>query len=431
MNPVVGDAVSPSGHTPVADADIGGVPLGSAPADLVPVADPGAGRGPRWLDDWLAANLTQVMSWRRTLHAYPETLRREFRTTETIVGILRSLGLEPRVLPIGTGVICDVGRGPTCVALRADIDALPIAEESGLSFASRVPGVSHACGHDVHTSILLGVAGALSAAPDLPGRVRLLFQPAEEEPGGSRDVIAAGGMDGVRRIFGLHCDPKVQVGRIGTRIGPVTSACDMLDVRISASGVGLRNELSSDVVNALGAVATGLPATLARRVDPRSGTVLAWGQMDAPGTPYGAPREGILRGTLRTCDPQVNAQLTALVEDIVGWLLRPTGVRYELDHVRAAPVVDNDAETTVLLQTAITTALGPTAVTSTAQSCGGEDFGWYLEHAPGSYARLGTWSGNGPQGDLHQSTFHADERALPVGVRTMVHAALAALALAD
>ncbi|MEU4746962.1 amidohydrolase, partial [Actinosynnema sp. NPDC023658] len=294
-------------------------------------------------------------------------------------------------------------------------------------FASRVPGISHACGHDVHTAILLGAAAALVSAPELPGRVRLLFQPAEEEPGGAQDVIAAGGVEGVERVFGLHCDPKVPVGRIGTRVGPVTSACDMLELRVSACGPGRHNELSSDVVHALGLVATGLPALLARRVDPRSGTVLAWGAMDASEPALGTPREGVLRGTLRTGDPVVNAQLPALVESILGSLLRPTGVRFELDHVRAVPVVVNDPASTVMLQNAITTALGPHAVTSTTQSSGGEDFGWYLEHVPGSYARLGIWPGHGPQGDLHQPTFHVDERALPVGVRAMVHAALTAL----
>ncbi|MFD1151755.1 amidohydrolase [Saccharothrix hoggarensis] len=434
MKPVARDLVPPPAEvTPadvttaaVAPADV--VPLGSAVEDLVPVADPAAGRGPRWLDDWLAANLTRVMSWRRTLHANPELMRRETRTTEMVVGLLRGFGLCPSVLPVGTGVLCEVGTGPRCVALRADIDALPVAESTGLSYASRVPGVSHACGHDVHTAILLGAAAALASAPDLPGRVRLLFQPAEEEPGGALDVIAAGGLDGVERIFGLHCDPKVEVGRIGTRSGPVTSACDMLELRVAATTrFGTRDELSADVVHALGVVATGLPAMLARRVDPRSGTVLAWGLMDAPETPCGTPREGVLRGTLRTGDPAVNAQLPALVEEIVGWLLRPTGVRFGLDHVRAVPVVDNDPDSTALLQTAIADALGPHAVTSTTQSCGGEDFGWYVQHVPGSYARLGTWSGEGPHGDLHQPTFRVDERALPIGVRAMVHVALAAL----
>ncbi|NUT53826.1 MAG: amidohydrolase, partial [Saccharothrix sp.] len=262
--------------TPTAAATVTGpVPFDPVVEDPVPPVDLGAGRGPAWLDDWLAANLARVVTWRRTLHANPELMRREFRTTATIAQILRSLGLRPRVLPIETGVICEVGSGPRCVALRADIDALAVAEGTGKSFASRVPGVSHACGHDVHTSILLGAAAALASAPELPGRVRLLFQPAEEEPGGAHDVIAAGGVEGVERIFGLHCDPKVAVGRIATRVGPVTSACDMLEVRVAASGIGLRNELSSDVVHALGVVATGLPARLARRVDPRSGTVLA------------------------------------------------------------------------------------------------------------------------------------------------------------
>jgi amidohydrolase len=416
-----------NGPLPPSTGDADALPFGPVDGDPTPVVDPGAGRGPGWLDEWLTANLARLVSWRRALHANPELKRQEFGTTAMIGQVLRSLGLEPRVLPIGTGVICEIGSGPRGVALRADIDALAVAETTGEPWALRVPGVSHACGHDVHTAILLGVAAALASAPSLPGRVRLLFQPAEEEPGGAHDVIAAGGVEGVERIFGLHCDPKILVGRIGTRVGPVTSACDMLELRVGACGTGRRNELSADVVHALGVVATGLPAMLARRVDPRSGTVLAWGLMDAPDTPVGTPREGVLRGTLRTGDPVVNGRLPALVEEIVGSLLRPIGVRFALDHVRAVPVVDNDPESTAVLQRAIAAALGPQAVTSTTQSTGGEDFGWYLDHVPGSYARLGSWSGEGPQGDIHQPTFHPDERALPVGVRAMAHAALASL----
>lgn len=393
------------------------------------VEDLGAGRGPSWLDAWLRDNADVVVGWRRHIHAHPEPQRHEHATTEYIVTVLRGAGLRPEVLPVGTGVICEVGEGPRCVVLRADIDALRMPEVTGLPFASTVEGVCHACGHDAHTAALLGAALALTSAPDLAGRVRLVFQPAEEEPGGALDVLAAGALDGVERIFGLHCDPHLQVGRIGTRVGAITSATDLLELRMtSPGGHTSRPHLTADLIYALGLVITGLPALLARRVDPRSGTVLTWGAVDAGEAFNIVPEKGVLRGTLRTSDRAVWAGFEVLVWELVSALLAPTGVGFDVDHRRGAPPVVNDAHSTGLLRAGIETALGPDALASTEQSSGGEDFGWYLERVPGSYARIGVWSGAGPKSDLHRPTFQLDERALPVGVRVLVHAALAALA---
>jgi amidohydrolase len=393
------------------------------------VEDLGAGRGPSWLDAWLRANADLVVGWRRHIHTHPEPQRHEHATTEYIVNVLRGAGLRPEVLPVGTGVICDVGEGLRCVALRADIDALRMPEVTSLPFASTVEGVSHACGHDAHTAALLGAALALTSAPDLPGRVRLVFQPAEEEPGGALDVLAAGALDGVERIFGLHCDPHLQVGRIGTRVGAITSATDLLELRVtSPGGHTSRPHLTADLIYALGLVITGLPALLARRVDPRSGTVLTWGAVDAGEAFNIVPEKGVLRGTLRTSDRAVWAEFEVLVWELVSALLAPTGVGFDVDHRRGAPPVVNDAHSTGLLRAGVEAALGPDALASTEQSSGGEDFGWYLERVPGSYARIGVWSGAGPKSELHRPTFHLDECALPVGVRVLVHAALAALA---
>ncbi|GLZ30274.1 N-acyl-L-amino acid amidohydrolase [Lentzea sp. NBRC 105346] len=397
---------------------------------MSPVEDLGEGRGPAWLDDWLKANAGDVIAWRRHIHANPELSRKEFNTTELVAGLLRSVGLKPRILPGGTGLICDVGSGPRCVALRADMDALPLSENTGLEFSSTVDGVSHACGHDAHTTVLIGAALALAAATELPGRVRLIFQPAEEVmPGGALDVVAAGGVDGVERIFGLHCDPRLQVGRVGTRIGAITSASDLLELRLtSPGGHTSRPHLTADLVHALGTVITGLPTMLSRRVDPRSATVLVWGAVHAGQAPNAVPQDGVLSGTLRTGDRDIWAELEPLVKDLVTGLLLPTGVGFDLHHRRGVPPVVNDRESTMLLRAGIEAALGDDALAGTEQSSGGEDFGWYLEHVPGSFARLGVWNGVEKQRDLHQPTFDLDERALLVGVRVMVHAALAALA---
>jgi amidohydrolase len=394
-----------------------------------PAPDAAVGRGPSWLDGWLSSHGADLIAWRRHLHAHPELAFHEQDTTALVAEQLASAGLRPILLPGSTGLMCDIGTGSRCVALRADLDALALSETTGLPFASAVDGVMHACGHDAHTAILIGATLALASAPALPGRIRVIFQPAEEVmPGGALDVLAADGLSGVDRIFALHCDPRLPVGRFGTRVGPITSAGDLLELRLSSPGGHTsRPHLTADLVHALGTVITGLPALLSRRVDPRSGTVLVWGAVQAGQAANTVPREGLLRGTLRTGEPEIWADLEPLVRDLVTALLAPTGVGFDLRHVRGVPPVVNEPVSTRLLRDGVTAALGADALTGTRQSSGGEDFGWYLEHVPGSMGRLGVWSGTGPQHDLHHSDFTLDERALPLGVRIMVHTALAAL----
>jgi amidohydrolase len=394
------------------------------------VEDIGAGRGPSWLDGWLSGSIGDIVAWYRHLHAHPELSRQEFLTTELIATMLHSAGLQPIIGPTGTGVICEVGTGDRCVALRADIDALPLQESTGLPYSSTVDGVAHSCGHDAHTTILLAAGLALAAAPELPGRVRMIFQPAEETmPGGALDMIEAGALHGVERIFGLHCDPRVEAGRIGTRVGAITSATDLLELRLtSPGGHTSRPHLTADLVHALGTVITGLPALLSRRVDPRSGTVLVWGAVHAGEAPNAVPEVGLLRGTLRTGDHEVWETIEPLVAGLVQSLVTPLGVGYDLNHRRGVPPVVNDSESTAILRAGIESALGADALAGTKQSSGGEDFGWYLEHVPGSFARLGVWPGDGVMRDLHQATFQLDERALLTGIRVMVHTALTALA---
>jgi amidohydrolase len=399
------------------------LPPAEAPLDIA------AGRGPSWLDEWLSKHGTELVAWRRQVHAHPELAYAEHATTALITECLHSAGLRPIPLPGGTGLICEIGAGSRCVALRADIDALPLVESTGLPFASTVHGVMHACGHDAHTAILIGAALALTSAPALPGRIRMIFQPAEEVlPGGALDVLAAGGLSEVEHIFALHCAPRVPVGQVGTRIGPITSASDLLELRLSSPGGHTsRPHLTADLVHALGTVITGLPSLLSRRVDPRSGTVLVWGAVQAGQAANTVPQEGLVRGTLRTGDRAIWADLEPLVRELVTALLAPTGVGFELRHVRGVPPVVNEPVSTGLLRAGIAAALGKDAVVGTEQSAGGEDFAWYLEHVPGSMCRLGVWSGEHDQHDIHRPTFDLDERALPLGVRVMVHTVLAAL----
>ncbi|GAA1079840.1 amidohydrolase [Pseudonocardia alni] len=396
------------------------------------VDDLGSGTGPAWLESWMRAHKGEIVGWRRAIHAQPELARREHLTTARVSETLLRAGLEPRTLRGGTGVVCEVGHGEPLVALRADMDALPLQEQTGLPFASEVPGVMHACGHDAHTAMLLGAALALQSAPALPGRVRLVFQPAEEvQPGGALDAVEQGVMEGVQRIFALHCDPRLEVGRLGTRVGPITSACDLIEVRLtSPGGHTSRPHLTADLVQALGLLATQVPLLLTRHVDPRSGTVLTWGAVHAGDAANAIPQSGLLRGTLRTADHATWTELEEKLRALVASVLAPTGVGYVLDHVRGVPPVVNDAVSTGMLRDAAVTVGGEAADASTEQSSGGEDFAWYLEHSAGAMARLGVWPGTGKQRDIHQPTFDLDERALPFGSRVLVQAALSALAQA-
>jgi amidohydrolase len=388
--------------------------------------------GPIIAAEWLAEHSALLTKVRRTLHAAPELGRHEFATTALIAGHLERAGLAPKVLEAGTGLICDIGTGDgPVVALRADIDALPLPDEKDVPYRSQVAGVCHACGHDVHTAMLLGAGLALSPYADrLPGRVRLVFQPAEEVmPGGALDVIAQGGMEDVTAIFALHCDPALEVGRVGLKSGAVTAAADTVEVRLwGPGGHTSRPHNTVDLIHVLGTVATDLPAALSRLVDPRAGLCLVWGHVSAGVARNAIPREGVLQGTLRVLDKGAWQNAPDLVRRVVEGIVVPYGARADVTYVRGVPPVVNDQSATSLLTAAVTTALGAGAAVQTTQSLGGEDFAWYLDSVPGSMARLGVK----PPGlerpvDLHQGLFDVDESCLPVGVRVLVTAAVAAL----
>ena len=377
------------------------------------------------IDRWIGDHTEDLSLWRRHIHANPELARREFATTSFVMDRLQAAGLSPQPLPGGTGLICDIGPDGPRVALRADMDALPLQENTGAAYSSTVPGVSHACGHDAHTTVLLATGLALASLPNLQFGVRLIFQPAEEVmPGGALDAVAAGALDGVTKIFALHCDPRLQVGQVGMRVGAITSAADTVELRLdSPGGHTSRPHLTTDLVYALGTVITGLPGMLSRRVDPRTSTVMVWGAVVAGQAPNAIPQTGMLTGTVRTGDHETWALLEPLVREIVTGLLAPTGVKFELHYRRGVPPVVNDPVSTHTLEKAIA-RVGPSALADTAQSGGGEDFSWYLERVPGAMARLGVWPGTGPQLDIHQPTFDLDERALAVGVKVMTAIAL-------
>ncbi|MCW2600145.1 MAG: amidohydrolase [Frankiales bacterium] len=384
------------------------------------------------VDGWLLEGEQELIAFRRTLHAHPELGWQEHETTALLGNRLAAAGLSPKVLAGGTGLVCDVGTGAPLVVLRADIDALPMQDDKRVPYRSQVDGVCHACGHDVHTAVVLGV-GLAFARMNLTGRVRLLFQPAEEQlPGGALGVVAEGWLEEAQAIFGLHCDPSLEVGYIGVKSGPLTAAADAVEVRLSGPGGHTsRPHNTVDLVHVLATVATGLPDALSRLVDPRAGLCLVWGQVAAGTARNAIPREGVLTGTLRVLDKEVWRQAPDLVQRLVQGIVAPYGARATVTYERGVPPVVNDPAATALLTAAVITALGPGAAVPTVQSLGGEDFAWYLDQVPGAMARLGVRPrGSERRVDLHQPTFDVDEGAIGVGVRVLAAAALAALATA-
>ncbi len=387
------------------------------------------------LHDLVETLTEELVEIRRDLHAHPELGRTEQRTTRVVAERLRAAGLEPRLLP-GSGLVCDIGPGPAVsgrrrVALRADLDALALNDTCGEPWHSQVHGVAHACGHDVHTAVVLGaglVLGGLAAEDGLATGVRLVFQPAEEvQPGGALDAMAAGVLDGVGEIFALHCDPRVDVGRVGTRIGPITSASDEVTVVVSGGGGHTsRPHLTADVVFALGQVITQVPAVLGRRLDPRSGVNLTWGAVQAGSAHNAIPASGSVRGTLRCLEVRAWERASQVFHEAVEQVLAPYGVEVDIRHARGVPPVENDARANAVLEEAAREVLGEGAVLLTEQSLGGEDFAWYLTKVPGAMARLGTRAPGGRTYDIHQGDFRVDERAIAVGVRLLARAALLA-----
>lgn len=372
----------------------------------------------------------ELVEFRRDLHAHPELSWHEERTTGLVAKRLGEAGLVAR--PLGsTGLMVDIGEtaGPV-IALRADIDALPVEDLTPDPWRSTIDGVAHACGHDVHTAGLVGAGLALQAiAADLPGKVRLVFQPAEEiMPGGALVSVKAGALEGVSRIFGLHCDPGVDVGQLGLREGPLTGAADSLDVRLTGKGGHTsRPHLTEDLTFALGKLVTELPAVLSRRLDPRAGVSVVWGLLRAGSAMNVIPAVGRAAGTVRMLDAVAWADAEHLVRETVSQIVEPYGVRPEVIYVRGVPPVINDHVSTVLLGRAIESVVGEAGHVSTTQSLGGEDFAWFLEHVPGAMARLGTRTPGGPTYDLHQGDLRIDEGAVPIASKVLAAAAIQAL----
>ncbi|MBF6672544.1 amidohydrolase [Glutamicibacter sp. FBE19] len=383
------------------------------------------------VSDFTEPLIGQLIDFRRELHRNPELSFAEHQTTERILERLRSAGLSPQKMT-NTGAYVDIGEGPIRIAFRADIDALPVIEETDLEYCSLVEGVAHACGHDIHTTVMLGVAlslGKFNEAGLLNGRVRVIFQPAEEKlPGGALSVIEQGLLDEVPRVLALHCDPRIDAGHIGTRIGAITSASDTIRIEVNGHGGHTsRPHLTEDIVFAMSQIATQVPAVLGRKVDVRSAVSVVWGQIHAGSAPNAIPATGYLAGTMRCLDGDIWYEAGELLDNVVRQIAAPYGVEIKLQHTRGVPPVVNAPAETALIEDAARREFGAEAIELTPQSMGGEDFAWMTQKVPGAMLRLGTRTPGGKTYDLHRGDYMPDESCIGIGVRIMTAAAMQAV----
>ncbi|NNG18247.1 amidohydrolase [Naumannella sp. ID2617S] len=381
------------------------------------------------IDDLVEELQPRLVEWRRDLHAHPEPSRAEHRTTARIRGVLESLGLEAHSLEVPTGLYADVlpdgSRRVPRIGLRADIDALSLVDQKDVPYRSTHTGVAHACGHDVHTAVLLGAAEVLVRLREqglLNRGVRLLFQPAEEtSPGGALDMVGQGLLKDLREVYALHCDPRTEVGRVAIRTGAITSACDRFQVTFSGpGGHSSRPHLSADLVMAIGAVITEVPTLLSRRIDPRVGASMVWGQVQAGNAPNAIPASGQLSGTLRCLQLEGWQRARDLVPQLIEQVAAPYGVSVQVDRSTGIPPTVNHAAAAGRLAEVCSAVLGPDSLADTEQSLGGEDFSEMVLAVPGALGRLGVRPvGSADWPDLHRPGFDVDEACLGVGVRVL------------
>lgn len=372
----------------------------------------------------LAPRLIEI---RRHLHSHPELSGQEYQTAAYVAGVLSSCGLHVQESIGKVGVVGELpgqGLDARLLAVRTDMDALPIQERTHLEYASRQPGVMHACGHDVHTTVGLGTAMVLAQLGEaLPGKVRFLFQPAEETAQGAGWMVQDGVMQDVAAILSLHVFPSIPVGSIGVRYGALTAAADNLElVIIGESGHGARPHEAIDAIWIAAQVITTLQQAISRTQNPLRPLVLSIGKIEGGRAPNVIADQVRLLGTVRSLHPETRANLPAWIEQIVASVCHAYGASYELKYHRGVPSVQNDSTLTQLLETAAQEAWGSDRVQILLEpSLGAEDFSLFLEHAPGMMFRLGVGRPDQPNYPLHHPQFEAAEGAIVTGVVTMAY----------
>lgn len=368
-----------------------------------------------------------MIRWRRDIHQNPELGFHETRTSGLVAEVLASLGYRVRAGVGRTGVVGELGAGQPIVAIRADMDALPLQEANEAPYASRVPGVMHACGHDAHTAIALGVA-TLLANEIFPGTIRFLFQPAEEVSddeglSGAPRMVQDGAMEGVSAVLALHVYPGAPVGEIAVGSGPVSAGVDTFWATIKGCGVhGAYPHKGIDPIHITAHVILALNSIISRRVDPFDAAVISLGSIHGGKASNVIPETVELSGTIRYEQPSVQRQLHAEIERALG-VARTLGGDYEFKLEYGGPPNINDPGVVEVIRQAAIDLLGTEYVKPKVKGMGAEDFGVFSEMAPGAMFRLGCQL-DGEERRGHSPTFDLNEHALPVGAAVLAEAAL-------
>ncbi len=378
----------------------------------------------------LAENLApRLIEIRRHLHAHPELSGQEYQTAAYVSGVLSSYGIHVQEAVGKTGVVGNLDGNGTkkgILAIRTDMDALPIEERTQLEFASCKSGVMHACGHDVHTTVGLGTAMILAQLRDeLPGNIRFLFQPAEEIAQGASWMVQDGAMRDVDSIFGVHVFPSLTARSVGIRYGALTAAADDIEIFIQGeSGHGARPHEAIDAIWIASQVITTLQQAISRTQNPLRPIVLTIGQITGGRAPNVIADQVRMAGTVRSLHPETHANLPDWIEGIVANVCNTYNAKYEMNYRRGVPSVQNDINLTQILESACRDAWGNDLVEILPEpSLGAEDFALYLEQAPGTMFRLGVGHENKLNYPLHHPLFEVDESAIVTGVVTLAYAA--------
>ncbi|MBF2017601.1 MAG: amidohydrolase [Rivularia sp. T60_A2020_040] len=379
----------------------------------------------------LAAELApRLIEIRRHIHSHPELSGEEFQTAAFVAGVLSSSGIHVEENVGKTGVIGELegnGKDKRILAIRADMDALPIQELTSLDFASRNQGIMHACGHDVHTTVGLGTAMILSQiSQEITGKIRFLFQPAEEIAQGASWMVADGALDNIDGILGVHVFPSIPAGSVGIRYGALTAAADDIEIIITGeSGHGARPHEAIDAIWIAAQVITTLQQAISRTQNPLRPVVLSIGQINGGRASNIIADSVRLLGTVRSLHPESRAELPNWIENIVKNVCDTYGAKYQVDYRQGVPSVQNDITLTQILQSAAEEAWGGERVQVLPEpSLGAEDFSVYLEKSPGSMFRLGVgFPERKINYPLHHPKFEVDESAIITGVVTFAYAA--------
>lgn len=384
-----------------------------------------------WFRTQAQALAAELSAWRRDFHMHPELGLEEHRTAAIVAAHLAGLGYEVTTQVGGTGVIglLNPGRPGRVIALRADMDALPIQDAKTVSYASRVPGKMHACGHDGHTAMLMGVASLLAGCrQELPGQVKLLFQPAEEGPGGAKPMIEAGALDRPRpgACLALHLWSDLPVGTAAIRTGPHMAASD--SVRMAIRGVGGHGAYPHTGVDAIavaGQVICALQNVVSRETNPLEAVVLTLGTIEGGFRGNVIAPEVRLTGTVRSLSPEVRGSMEGRVRRVFEGACRMLRAEPTLEYSYGYPVTSNHPEMAELLAAAAAEVLGPGAVERDAEPVmGAEDFSYFAEAVPSAYLRLGSMNpARGITAQAHHPSYDIDEDALPLGAAIMATAA--------